>query len=131
MAVLDEIGADEAWSAAVDRDRGAVLDLFEDIFKHKSFTGRSGTMYGYEGQGCIYWHMVAKLLLAVQEVLLDADPDALTPDLRFELSRMYFRVRAGIGYEKERRHLRRLPHRPLFPYAGPRRGQAAGHDRPG
>ncbi len=56
------------------RDRQAVLDVFEAVFDHRSFTGRSGTMYGYEGLGCIYWHMVAKLLLAVQEVALRADP---------------------------------------------------------
>ena len=34
---------------------------------HTRFTGRSGTFYGYEGLGCIYWHMVSKLLLATQE----------------------------------------------------------------
>lgn len=24
-------------------------------------------MFGFEGLGCIYWHMVSKLLLAVEE----------------------------------------------------------------
>ena len=57
---------------AVARDRQAVLDVFEVVFDHRSFTGRSGTMYGYEGLGSVYWHMVAKLLLAVQEVTLRA-----------------------------------------------------------
>ncbi|WP_191017894.1 hypothetical protein [Treponema zioleckii] len=41
--------------------------LYEKTFNHQSFTGRSGTFYAYEGLGCIYWHMVSKLLLAVQE----------------------------------------------------------------
>jgi hypothetical protein len=98
--VLDRLGKQEKWLGSVARDRAAVLDLFEEVFQHKSFTGRSGTMYGYEGLGCIYWHMVAKLLLAVQEVLLDADPDSLNADLSHDLIQMYFRVRAGIGYEK-------------------------------
>jgi len=99
-AVLDDLEEQDRWSSTVARDRAAVLDLFEEIFNHKSFTGRSGTMYGYEGLGCIYWHMVSKLLLAVQEVLLNADQDELTPTLRDDLVRMYFRVREGIGYEK-------------------------------
>ena len=40
-----------------------LLETFEDIFNHKSFTGRSGTFYGYEGLGSIYWHMVSKLVI--------------------------------------------------------------------
>jgi hypothetical protein len=99
-AILDDLGRREQWSTAVSRDRAAVLDLFEETFHHKSFTGRSGTMYGYEGLGCIYWHMVSKLLLAVQEVLLNAKPEQLSLELRDDLIGMYFRVRAGIGYEK-------------------------------
>ena len=47
-----------------------VLAIFEEIFDHKSFTGRSGTFFGYEGLGSIYWHMVSKLLLSVQETCL-------------------------------------------------------------
>lgn len=42
-------------------------DLYEQVFNHQAFTGRSGTFYKYEGLGCIYWHMVSKLLLAVGE----------------------------------------------------------------
>lgn len=47
-----------------------LLALYERVFQHHSFTGRSGTFYAYEGLGSIYWHMVAKLLLAVQEAAL-------------------------------------------------------------
>ena len=52
----------------MDADSKKVLDIFESVFDHKSFTGRSGTFFGYEGLGSIYWHMVSKLLLAVYEV---------------------------------------------------------------
>ena len=45
----------------------AALDAYEATFDHHSFTGRSGTMFAYEGLGSIYWHMVAKLLLAASE----------------------------------------------------------------
>jgi len=54
-------------AARVHQDREAVLALYEEVFDHRSFTGRSGTFYKYEGLGCIYWHMVAKLLLAADE----------------------------------------------------------------
>ena len=37
-------------------------------------------MFAYEGLGCIYWHMVAKLLLAVQERVFEA-ADAGAPEL--------------------------------------------------
>lgn len=49
-----------------------VLTIFEEVFNHKAFTGRSGTFYGYEGLGSIYWHMVSKLHVAVLEVINQA-----------------------------------------------------------
>ena len=68
------------------------------MFDHASFTGRSGTFYGYEGLGCIYWHMVSKLLLAVQECCMAA---AAAEDESFEeLARRYDDVRAGLGFNK-------------------------------
>ena len=99
-AALDDLAENEAWTAAAARDRDAILALFERVFQHKSYTGRSGTMYGYEGLGCIYWHMVAKLLLAVQEVVHRAEREDAPASLRDELAAMYFRIRGGLGYEK-------------------------------
>ena len=43
------------------RTRRRSWTLYEEVFDHQSFTGRSGTFYKYEGLGCIYWHMVSKL----------------------------------------------------------------------
>jgi hypothetical protein len=77
-----------------------ILRLFEDVFHHKAFTGRSGTMFGFEGLGCIYWHMVSKLLLAVQENFfsaLERDTDA---DTLHRIGELYYRVREGIGFNK-------------------------------
>jgi hypothetical protein len=77
-----------------------ILDIYERIFDHRSFTGRSGTFYKYEGLGSIYWHMVAKLLLAVQEVLeqaLDAGEDSAVIE---RLKEHYARIREGIGVHK-------------------------------
>jgi hypothetical protein len=98
---LDTLGAQEHWRAAVARDRDAVLDLFEAVFRHHAFTGRSGAMYGYEGLGCIYWHMVAKLLLATQEVILRAERDGVRPAMQADLAAMYFRIRGGLGFAKD------------------------------
>ncbi|HHB1584862.1 TPA: hypothetical protein ACN96R_000459 [Vibrio metschnikovii] len=74
--------------------------LYEHVFNHKAFTGRSGTMFGYEGLGCIYWHMVSKLLLAVLEnyqTAFSLDPDSLETK---QLAEYYYRVRQGIGFNK-------------------------------
>jgi hypothetical protein len=75
-----------------------LADAYERVLHHHAFTGRSGTMFGYEGLGCIYWHMVAKLLLAVQENVFHA-ADRGAPELP-ALQRHYRRVRDGLGYRK-------------------------------
>lgn len=77
-----------------------ILIIYEEVFNHQSFTGRSGTMFGYEGLGSIYWHMVSKLLLAVQEnyfVALAQDPTSLETQ---KLAEYYYKVREGIGFNK-------------------------------
>jgi hypothetical protein len=84
----------------VARDRERVLGCFEDTFQHKSFTGRSGTMYGYEGLGCIYWHMVAKLLVAVQENVLRGALSRGRDEAVTKLIDFYFRIRDGLGFRK-------------------------------
>ena len=74
--------------------------LYEKVFNHRSFTGRSEGMFGFEGLGCIYWHMVSKLLLAVQEnfyAALESGSDVSTCE---RLGHMYYRVREGIGFNK-------------------------------
>ena len=72
-------------------------ELYESVFHHHAFTGRSGTFYKYEGLGCIYWHMVSKLLLAVGEVLQRTDANDKAVPL---LLSHYLFIRAGIGSHK-------------------------------
>lgn len=95
--VLDRLEESDPEVAA---DRSAVVALFTHVFRHDSYTGRSGYMYGYEGIGCIYWHMVAKLLLAVQEITQQALCTGAPESTREGLARMYLRIRSGLGYEK-------------------------------
>ena len=87
-------------TGVTDDDRATMLETYEEVFDHRSFTGRSGSMYGYEGIGSVYWHMVAKLLLAIQESYWDAvergDPETIVA----RIAEAYRRIRAGLGYRK-------------------------------
>ncbi|MBA4320885.1 MAG: hypothetical protein C0412_21045, partial [Flavobacterium sp.] len=77
-----------------------VLQIFEKVFDHQSFTGRSGTFYGFEGLGCIYWHMVSKLLLAIGENYFMALNNNADEDQLGKMVQHYYDVRAGIGLNK-------------------------------
>lgn len=72
--------------------------LYEKTFDHKKFTGRSGTFYAFEGIGSIYWHMVSKLLLAVQENFFAA-VNAKDPAAK-ELGERYYKIRDGLSFNK-------------------------------
>jgi hypothetical protein len=75
----------------------AALDAYEATFDHHSFTGRSGTMFAYEGLGSIYWHMVAKLLLATCERTFAAVEQGAPSDVVSKLTDRYYTVRRGLG----------------------------------
>ena len=87
-------------SEAVEASRGPLRGLYEAVFNHREFTGRSGTMFGFEGLGCIYWHMVAKLLLAIQENFHAALRDDAPAPVCRRLGSLYYRVRDGLGFNK-------------------------------
>lgn len=92
--------ANTKYAHQVEKDKTAVLQIFEDIFDHKSFTGRSGTFYGYEGLGSIYWHMVSKLLLAVEECCLKAIGDNENEAVTGRLLEHFYEINEGIGVHK-------------------------------
>ncbi len=87
-------------ASEVEAEGAALLEEFERIFDHQSFTGRSGTFYAYEGLGSIYWHMVSKLLLAVQENLQLAKQSGSAAEVIGALTDHYYSIRAGIGLNK-------------------------------
>ena len=91
----------ESYGSLVEEEGELVLAMYEKVFDHQSFTGRSGTFYGYEGLGSIYWHMVSKLLLAVCETYFRAVAEGSTPDLMGQLAAHYYEIRAGIGLNKD------------------------------
>lgn len=95
---LDTLG--QEYVGDLEEAREPVLALHEKVFNHRMFTGRSGSMFGFEGLGCIYWHMVSKLLLATQENFFCATADGAAPATCLRLGRMYYRIRAGLGFNK-------------------------------
>jgi hypothetical protein len=86
--------------AGFEQSRQPIAALYEQVFNHQAFTGRSGGMFGFEGLGCIYWHMVSKLLVAVEEnffAALQQDADSAVIQ---QLGKLYYRIRKGIGFNK-------------------------------
>jgi hypothetical protein len=97
---LNRLAGRDEWRSLVSEYRTITLDLYEDAFRHHEYTGRSGSMYGYEGIGSIYWHMVAKLLVAIQEAILEARDEGAAPATVQNLVDAYWRVRSGLGFNK-------------------------------
>src|ERR1035437_4363502 len=114
------------YARLVNGEKELVLEIFERLFDHQSFTGRSGTFFGYEGLGCIYWHMVSKLLLAAQETFFRAlDSGAPPPRLR-KLAGFSPNTRSAIGDYKSPGKYGAFPMNPYSPAPPP-----AGARQPG
>ncbi len=111
---LDRLGKNPRWRSLIAAHRAAALDAYEEVFRHHGFTGRSGTMYGYEGLGSIYWHMVAKLMVATQECVMEAQRSHADQAVLDRLRRSYYRIRAGLGFNKTAREYGAFP---IDPYS--------------
>ena len=81
-----------------------MIQLWEDIFDHQSFTGRSSKFFAFEGLGSIYWHMVSKLLLAVQEITIECKGDS-----KKEFVKYYNHIRNGLGFTKTAKEFGAFP----------------------
>jgi hypothetical protein len=115
---LDELAQEPAYAELALAEHGFMLSLFEATFNHRAFTGRSGTFFAYEGLGSIYWHMVAKLLLAAQETALRFKDDPTAAALRA----CYFDIRQGLGFNKTPQEYGAFP---ADPYSHSPKGQGA------
>lgn len=91
----------EAWTALVKEEGQALMSHFEDMFDHHAFTGRSGTFFAYEGLGSIYWHMVSKLVLAIEECVLAHADSAADRSLLKEMKEHFDETLLGLGMEKD------------------------------
>ena len=99
-AALEQLQKQEEYQILVEKESEEMLQVFEEVFNHKAFTGRSGTFYGYEGLGSIYWHMVSKLHLAVLEVIEKAYHDNEDASVIAALTVHYDAIGEGIGVHK-------------------------------
>jgi hypothetical protein len=88
------------------------------VFHHNEFTGRSGTFFAYEGLGSIYWHMVSKLLLAVQETIVRTQEEPSTA----ALTERYYDIRSGLSFNKTPEVYGAFP---TDPYSHTPKGQGA------
>ncbi|MCL2560557.1 MAG: hypothetical protein FWE07_08730 [Turicibacter sp.] len=105
----------EKWLVAVGasaEEADVIREIYEEVFAHKQFTGRSGIMYKFEGIGCIFWHQNAKHLLSLQESFMEAH--AAEHALTSELKEAYYRLRAGFGFTKTPKQWGAFP---LEPYS--------------
>jgi len=99
-AALAQLEKIDEYQVLVQQESQEILQVFEKVFNHKAFTGRSGTFFGYEGLGSIYWHMVSKLHLAVLEVIEKVHQDQEDDAVIKALSDHYHEIGKGIGVHK-------------------------------
>ncbi|MEY2964034.1 MAG: hypothetical protein RL754_1295 [Bacteroidota bacterium] len=90
----------EVYAELAAKEADLLATIFEEVFDHKSFTGRSGTFFGYEGLGSIYWHMVSKLLLASYETTQKAIDENADAALVGRMYDHFFEIVAGVGAHK-------------------------------
>jgi len=115
---LDALKGQPRYAELVKSNAEKIKALFEETFHHAQFTGRSGTFFAYEGLGSIYWHMVSKLLLAVQETILRTRDEPSTPALIED----YTDIRKGLSFNKAPESYGAFP---TDPYSHTPKGQGA------
>jgi hypothetical protein len=96
LATMVDIDRELRLAGASPDQADAVRRLWRATFAHDQFTGRSGTFFAFEGLGSIYWHMVTKLLLAVQGCHRRATDPAATA----ALADIYDEIRDGLNFRK-------------------------------
>ena len=96
LSTMADVDRRLRFAGASAAQAGEVRKLWRATFAHDQFTGRSGTFFAFEGLGSIYWHMVAKLLLAVQ----GCHRRAVDPAAAAALAEIYDDVREGLDFRK-------------------------------
>jgi hypothetical protein len=99
---VQRLAATDRYKHLLNDAENQLASMFENIFCHHQFTGRSETFFAYEGLGSIYWHMVSKLALAVIETIVEARKAGTEID-PLHLGRLlahYREIRFGIGATK-------------------------------
>ncbi len=115
---LETLKRNPRYTQLVGTEEERIRALFEETFHHNAFTGRSSTFFAYEGLGSVYWHMVAKLLLAAQETALRFRHSPCAP----ALMERYQDIRQGLGFNKSPAEFGAFP---TDPYSHTPKGQGA------
>ena len=101
FSLFKDLEQDDSLKQLVLEEKERVVSLYDQVFAHDSYTGRSNRMFAYEGNGSVYWHMVSKLVLSVQEQLIKTSRAENNVQTRTILHELYRDVRAGLGYQKD------------------------------
>ena len=109
---LDLMSKIEKYAKDIEKEKTRVLNYYLEIFDHQNYTGRSGTMYAYEGIGSIYWHMVSKLLLATQELFFKAVNTKEDISIVKKLGDLYYKIRCGLSSDKTPEQYGAFPYDP-------------------
>jgi len=96
LSTMADVNRQLQLAGASPSQAAAVRKLWRETFAHDQFTGRSGTFFAFEGLGSIYWHMVAKLLLAVA----GCHRRAADPAGAAALAEVYDDIRNGLNFRK-------------------------------
>ena len=100
-------------NVSFEKELKIISEVFELVFNHRNFTGRSGTMFSYEGIGSIYWHMISKLLLATQENYFSAkNHNSLGNEIAQDFKYYYFKIRSGLSASKSPKEYGAFPFDP-------------------
>ena len=100
LHVLKQLPKSEIDNVSFEKELKYISKIYELVFNHRNFTGRSGTMFSYEGIGSIYWHMVSKLLLATQEnFFLEINNKSQEDNIQI-LGSYYYKIRDGLSAAK-------------------------------
>jgi hypothetical protein len=113
LLLLKELSTELRFKDLVEKEFSLILNIYENTFNHRAFTGRSGGMFSFEGLGCIYWHQVSKLLLAVQECFFkEAEKKSPDNELLNALGVRYYKIRKGLGFNKSAKEYGAFPSDP-------------------
>lgn len=100
IAGIDSTSGLDNTAGLDETEKELICKAFVDTFSHKQFTGRSGTFFKYEGLGSIYWHMVSKLMLVVQECYIRAMQEGAGEKILLGLKQHLIQLEKGIGVMK-------------------------------
>jgi hypothetical protein len=99
-AKLNKLENETNYNGLIIQEHDLVMEIFEKVFDHGNYTGRSGTMFSYEGIGSVYWHMVSKLLLAVQENYFRTVRMNEPVEKVKKIGHLYYDIRSGLSAAK-------------------------------